>query len=255
MRNDRSARVKQLLKDGNYEHAEKLIVAAFDYHEAELFVLAVLRHESAPAELLEAALEAFLDSREHRYQQHGFWVHSLSHFTDWLWERRMLDWIKRFNEVAFRGATELWDSKCSDRLIGDFARYARWDDDPADFHITPENIEWMKWKYFEDAKKRIEAAPFASEAAYISWELKALGPPTKFDYEAQTSLLDIEALQAKITRLQELGENVDDLQDLAKATLDQQVEKFTADLTSEIEHIRERAEKGLAKTHDALAKL
>ncbi|MBI4598886.1 hypothetical protein HY734_01670 [Candidatus Uhrbacteria bacterium] len=143
-------------------------------------------------ELIEAALQKFFDFRvtdrteefkdtRHltltsakawnwcRLSPHG-WTHSLSHFTEKLWERRMVGWIKKFNQTAFFGANDLEDPSCSERLILDFAKYGKWDDDPADFHITPENIGWMDWRYQEKTRLRIEHGPFESEEAFLKWK-------------------------------------------------------------------------------------
>jgi hypothetical protein len=154
---ERSKRLGELIQDGLVKEAIGVIQSAVGYHEAESFVSTVLKEKEPAPELLEKVLQTFLDSQENRYEQHGFWVHSLSHFMGQLWERRLDDWIKKFNEVSFKGANELGDDNCSDRLVGNFASLAKWDDDPAEFHLTLENLRWMDWEYYEYAKARIEA--------------------------------------------------------------------------------------------------
>ncbi|HEY4506415.1 MAG TPA: hypothetical protein VJJ24_03140 [Candidatus Paceibacterota bacterium] len=179
---------------------------AEDYNEAEEFVDTILSGENVPPMLIDAVLEVFMATRENHYQYHGYWVHSLSHFTRKLWTRRQDSWIKRLNEIAFRGAIELNDSNCSDRLVTDFGRYAKWTDHPADFGLVPANLTWMKWTdYNRYTRLRIEAGRFESEGAYIRWELGQPETATAFDQEAQTMLFNSAGLRTRIARLEELG--------------------------------------------------
>ncbi|MBI4708708.1 MAG: hypothetical protein HY764_00710 [Candidatus Portnoybacteria bacterium] len=169
---ERNDQLKGLIHDGQTDRAIEMVRSVKDYIEGENFVLTVLSEDKSTPELLEAALETFLAARENRRNKHGGWVHSLSHFTQILWERRMDGWIKKFNEVSFKGANELDDSNCSDRLVYNFACNAKFNDDPADFALTPENLRWMDW----DAgypKARIEAGRFESEEAFLRWKINA----------------------------------------------------------------------------------
>jgi len=163
-----------LIQNGQINLAIEVVRGANNYNEGEAFVFTVLRDKKSTPEIVEAALEAFLGTRRNSYKQHGYWVHSLSHFTEILWERRMDSWIKKFNEVSFKGANELGDSNCSDRLVDDFGKYAKFDDDPADFHLIPENLLWMDWKYSPYSKARIEAGRFESEENFLRWKLHEL---------------------------------------------------------------------------------
>lgn len=203
----------QALEDGEFEMAKDMIEMATDYNEAEQVVFSVLSHERTPQELIELVLETFLNSRKNRYGQHGYWVHSLSHFTDILWQRKMFDWIKKFNQVAFKGACELNDSNCSERLVNDFAEYAAFDDDPADFHITDENLTWMDWKYLTAAKVRIEAGKLESEADWLKTKLKH-----PVDCYIQTGFNDKD-FEKDVERLDQIAENDPEKEELIEKAL------------------------------------
>ena len=141
-----------------------------DYELLERKIISLLNKGEVTPEL-ELLLEAFLQSRQNYIPVHGRWVHALSHFSDELWGLRMTSWIARFNEAAFRGAIELGDTNCSDRLLSNFYSYAQWNDDPADFNITGENLSWADWTgWYLRVKRRIEASPFESEAAFLLWK-------------------------------------------------------------------------------------
>lgn len=131
-RDDRSDELKELIKSGQSEKALELAKSPVDYQESEDFVFAVLKAEVVNDELLDAALEAFLNTRENWDPKHGYWVHSLSHFTKDLWKLRKLAWIKRLSEVSFKGANELGDTNCSGRLVYDFDEHALWSDHPVE---------------------------------------------------------------------------------------------------------------------------
>lgn len=251
---ERNDQLKGLIQNGQIDRAIEMIRSTNDYHEGESFVFTVLHEERSTLELVEATLEAFLGTRENRYEQHGYWVHSLSHFTGILWERRMDGWIKKFNEVSFKGANELRDSNCSDRLIGDFGGYAKFDDDPADFALTPENLRWMDWKYDAYSKARIEAGRFESEEAFLRWKLRRPETHIAFDYDAQTELVNIEGIRSLTQKLKELGADTSEFNGLERDLLTKQLDELKAKLPTATQGWqRERLEKGIQKTRAALA--
>lgn len=170
---ERNYQLRGLIQNGLTDQAIEMVRSA-KYDEGEAFVFTVMREEKSTPELVEAVLEVFLGARINRCPNHGCWVHSLSHFTDILWKRRMDKWIKKFNEVSFKGANELCDPNCSNRLVSDFEQYAKYDDDPVDFHLTPENLRWMDWEYAAYSKARIEAGRFDTEEAFLRWKLSWL---------------------------------------------------------------------------------
>ena len=207
--------LQELIQNNIIDQAIKLVRDEKDYQDSEGLAATVLGEEGSPAELIDAALEAFLGTRKNRYQQHGYWVHSLSHFTSHLWERRLTDWIKRFNEVAFRGANELSDSNCSDRLVADFGRYAAWSDNPVDFHLTSENLSWMRWEYYGYAKARITSGTFESEEAFLRWQLQQpcmlYGSDDNTIHPEAVKQLEVEGIAGIVQRLIGTGADVMDL--------------------------------------------
>lgn len=191
---------KRALLNKNFPDAFVIISASESYQEVGHYVYVALSFRSSQ-KILEASLQKFFDLRiteptEQFLREHIPWINSkvyfhftaktatwkhcrvsphewtksLSDFTGKLWDQRRVEWIKRFYEAAFFGANELEDPGYSDRLILDFAKYARWDDNPADFHIIPENIRWMDWRCNEKARLRIEHGPFESEEAFLQWK-------------------------------------------------------------------------------------
>lgn len=186
--------LKKFIQDGSTDTAIHLVRELLeDLDDHERAVHTVLGDQKSAPELVEAALEAFLGTRQNRYKDHGFWVHSLSHFTAKLWERRMDGWIKKFNEVSFKGANELRDTNCSDRLVSDFGYYAKFDDEPVDFHLTFENLGWMNWEYALYTKARIEAGRFESQETYLHWlEEKLL---------AETDAIEHKELEKRIQKI------------------------------------------------------
>lgn len=249
--------LESLIQKGQFSQAIDLVRSVDHYREGENLVFTVLKAEQSAPELVEAVLEAFLATRENCYQQHGGWVHSLSHFTKRLWKRRMDSWIKRFNEVAFKGANELRDSNCSDRLVGDFVDCAQWDDDPATFGLTPENLRWMKRDgYTQYWWARIEAGRFESEEAFLRWKLHQPKMQTAFDYDAQTELVDTKRIQSLIQKLQELGADTSEFAGFEESLLTKQLADLEAELPATKEDWKvERLKKGIEKTHMALAQL
>lgn len=242
-----------MVKSGDLESAKVAIMNVYEYHAAEQAVFAAFK--AAQAELVEVALKKFMGTHEacNMTPYHGYWVHSLSHFTDKLWERRMTDWIKRFNEVAFSGANELGDDNCSDRLVGDFGQHAQWDDDPAAFHLTPENLVWMDWKYFGDTKARIEASPFPSEEAFLRWRLRN-EKQDKFDSGTQCEMVDTESIHATIGRIKELGGDTSEFDGFERELLTKKLADLEAKLaTSQNDFYSNNLKKGIEQTKALLA--
>ena len=257
---ERNDKLRGLVQNGQIDRAIEMVRSTDDYHEGERFVFTVLCEVKSTPELVEAVLEAFLGTKPghaHSYNYgggHSGWVHSLSHFTKILWERRMDGWIKKFNEVSFKGANELGDSNCSDRLVDDFGSHAKFYDEPADFALTPENLRWMDWKYAAYSKARIEAGHFESEEAFLRWKLRRPEMHIAFDYEAQTDLVNIEGIRSFIQQLQELGADTSEFNGLEKDLLTKQLSELEAKLPAATQgRQRERLEKRIQKTRAALA--
>jgi len=260
---ERNDQLKELIKTGQTDQVIEMIQGARGYEEGENFVFAVLGEEKSTPELVEVVLETFLKTRRNRYEEHGYWVHSLSHFTKILWERRMDEWIKKFNEVAFKGAQELGNFNCCDRLVNDFGKYAtKWDDDPADFHLTPENLCRIKisWEYFMEAKARIEAGRFKSEEDFLCWKLRQpLKTHMVHNEEVRMHLVNINEIRSIIWRLQEFGADTSEFNDLERKLLTE----YLAKLEETLVHFKERKDErnckfymgGIQKTREALAAL
>lgn len=258
--NEKSDYLKELIQNGSFEQAIKMIRDAEDYNESSGFAFKVLKEEKSTPELVEAVLEVSLSTRENHSPEHGYWVHAFSHLTGILWERRMDKWIKKFNEVAFRGANELRDANCSNRLVEDFAKYAKWNDDPADFHLTIENLRWMDWEYSEYAKVRIEAGRFESEEAFLRWELRQIKSGIKeykeIDHDACTYLVTIDKIQSLIQKLREFGSDISEFDTLENNLLANQLSELEGKLSRATrDGQRELIEIGIQKTRVALAAL
>lgn len=257
-RNEKAEELTKMIENGQFSQAIELVRSVKQYQDGELFVFVVLKAKdpTASEKLVEAVLEAFLATRENRYEKHGYWVHSLSHFTKHLWERRMVAWIKRFNDVAFKGANELHDPNCCDRLVGEFASHANWDDDPVAFGLTSDSLRWMKPnEYNEYSRARIESGKFASEEAFLRWKVRQPRTQFSFDFDAQMDLVNIAGIRQIIGRLQELGADVSEFSDLMESLLTTQLAKLETELPTAREDWRvERIKKGIEKTRAALAR-
>lgn len=201
--------IVKAIEAGNTEELKRIIASARDYHDAEDAVNAILEN-NASEDILELALQNFLDCAQTGKPLHGYWVHSLSHFTEYLWEKRMTGWITIFNVCAFQGAIRFNDSNCSDRLLGDFAKFAQWDDSPADFGLTAENLTWVDWSgdWMQEIKTRIDAAPYKSEADYLISTLGKKENQRAKNKECEMGLVDAEGINALLARIAELGGDI-----------------------------------------------
>lgn len=238
----RRGELKQLIESGQMEAAIKMATAPSDYGESESFVHEVLGLEKSSPELVDATLEAFRKSRQNWKQGsygggHGGWVHSLSHFTEELWKRRLVGWIKKFNEIAFQGALELGDSGCCDRLVCDFAKYAHHDDKPADFALFVDKMPWLDLAYYGGHKLRIEHGVFESPEALERFQLEyKLRHPSEYD--------SVREIQERFARLKELGAPTDEFADAPRKFLEKKLrehEEYIATIPSRnwASHIKE----------------
>lgn len=175
-------------------------------------MVVVLREEKSSPALLESALQAFIESE--RLENNASWIHALSHFSKQLWERGLHDWIRRFNSIAFSGTnTGYAERTCASRLVTDFAMYAAWNQDPAEFAITKENLG--KWMHECHAKKRALAGRFQTEAAFLIWNIRNLDRSESGWQEENDA---IESARC-IIRLKELGVDVAEFQSFEKDAL------------------------------------
>ena len=249
-------KISNMIQNRKVNEVLAIIKNETDYRKGEMIVSSVLYADKSTPELLEAVLDMFHNTRKNSFQQHGDWVHSLSHFTKQLWNRRTDKWIKKFYETAFKGANELSNSNCSNRLVDDFAWHASWNDDLADFGLTPENLRWMAnddSEFLAYAQSRIKASPFASEEAFLRWKLNRPETHTIHDFEAQTYLVDVKGMQTLILQLEQFGADTDEFKSLVKELLTKKLSELEEKvLTSTIDWEKERINKGLNKTKEAL---
>lgn len=247
---DARKQLKELIEAAKTDKAK--VAQAFDmvtsmlslgYHEGEQMVFAVLgAGTDAPDELLDWALENFLKTRENCRGQHGYWVHSVSHFTGKLWALRpaMDKWIKAINRDSFKGANELRDSNCSDRLVSDFGQFAKWNDEPADFFLTPENLGWMDWKYAGYVKARLDHGKFGSELEFVRWQIGQ--PGMQKDYYGHVL---VENLQELFKRFTELGGDTKEFGNLLKDLLTEELARSETALKKATEDWNKKQAQGM----------
>lgn len=216
-----------LIQRGKIDEAINLVKSPMSYRDSEDLVRVVLEDEKSTPELIEAALEGFLATRQHRKPEHGYWVHSLSHFTHVLWEKGLTDWVKKFNDAAFRGAIELDDSNCSARLVYDYTNRAKWDDNPADFHLDlVEQVPWEDWEQ-EGLTKEIEQikmGKFASEEQFLTYKFDRVKDNPGYDYHVHLQLVSIEELKTIIDRMQAIGMDVSEVIETTKSIIAAQIQ-------------------------------
>lgn len=137
-----------------------------DYLKAEEEVMSGLKDGKNVKE----EVKCFIQARTP--DNHGSWVHSLSHFTGKLWELREIDLLKELYRVALEGVRETGDSNCADRLISSFVFGAQWDDNPADYALIATEMSWMNWEYDQDALEWFKKGKFLSEVEYLLWKVR-----------------------------------------------------------------------------------
>ena len=249
---DRREELLKLLNTKKFDQAIAMINTATDYHDAGESVSIVLYEENVPNNVINTALEVFLRKRENINPEHGYWVHSMSHFSEFLWKHRMIEWIKRFNEVAFRGANELKNDSCCDRLMYDFVKYSHWGDDPANFHISLDLMGWMDWTHYQYAKARIEAGTFNSEIDFLKWKL-ITSTHLRHDNDSQTALVHVDNIHKIIQQLRGLGADVSEFDNFEQDQLTKRLTELEAELSTATEDWQlEGLPKAITKTRTAL---
>lgn len=187
----------------------------------------VLGTNEAPQELIDYALETFCrcDSK----WDHGGWTHSLSHFTDKIWKRGLMGWVKRLNEQAFGNAENGYYGyngqdpfSCCDRLVGDICEYGAYDLNPSDLAITPERLA-----RFNNSDLYIEVAqklPFDSDRSKrVFIAKKVLEDCSSYDIQVCDGKVDFGRVDRFLTELEELNEPTDDYVSLKLRLIDENI--------------------------------
>lgn len=256
---DRVELLKHLLAGNDLAGAKVLVTQAKDHHGGELLVFTVLKAANATPELIDAALETFIATRKNK--EHSYWVHSLSCFTKLLWERRLLPWIKRLNEIAFTGAIELRDDNCCVQLLKDFDQHSLWSDAPGDVGLTETNLAWLKVdKYTRYAKARVDASPFSNEADHLIWSLGQMESWQVLGWSMagyEHWFIPLDDISSLITRLTVLGRDVTEFRAMVDARLHEQLVRYEAALLNldESDHYRRKIEDDIKLTRKALKDL
>lgn len=250
-------KLRSLIQNNHIEEALEIIRKATNCHKSGINTFIVLNEENSTPNMIEEILTSFFNTRENGIPKHRIWVHSLAYFTHLLWKRRLINWIKRFYKVAFKSANELGDTTCSDRLINDFVQLSKWDDNPAHFHLTLENLDWMDWceEYTKYLKARIEAGRFETEESFLRWKLQNM-PKTKWDNDAQSILIDINTFRSIIQRLRDLGVDMTELSNFEENLLRSKLSELERERQiTTLDSRRECLEIGIQKTREALMNL
>jgi len=215
----------QHVQSGRIQPAITFVSSTESYDTSESMVSVALGIENCPKEVIDAALESFVKTR--RNDNHGGWVHSLSHFSSKLWKLGLKVWVKRFNDITFTGDNELGASNCSRRLLGNFSQHALWDTVPAEYGYTEENLRWADSctsdEYMAYDLGRIKASPFKSEVEYIRFDLGWLSQFTttaewKEGY-GQPCIVDVQKVRDTIKKLNELGDDTTDLANIEETII------------------------------------
>jgi len=226
--------------------------------DAEGIAYAILTAEKSTTEMIDAVLQNLLKAKENA-RNHGYWVHAVSHLTKYLWDKKLISWIAKFNEEAFAGAN-LGDTSCSDRLMGDFSQFAEWHEDPKKFGITSDSLRWAEKEnnneYFAYALSKVLNSPFSSEADFLAWHLRQPKTWHKFDGDSQTDLVNSAEIKSILQKLSDLGIDISEFRDLEKSLLLEKAAELKKELSAATSEWRiKRISKGIIKTKEALVSL
>jgi len=192
-----------LISEKNYLELLPVLYRVKDYYELESYVQAILKEnvQKESPETIKEVLNYFIDQREDFCPKHGYWVHSVSHFNGKLWEFGLISEIQKFLKISIKGANELSDDNCSGRLIGDFFRHSRYNDNPVDFGISLKDISFYQLNGYE--KARIKKGVFDSEEEYLLFQLKYFDNPnlTLWSNDYQLILLEEKKIKLLVDRL------------------------------------------------------
>ncbi|MDO8655524.1 MAG: hypothetical protein Q7R48_03930 [bacterium] len=144
--------------------------------EAVIHAAAILGHD----DVLDEALDVFIGTYHGKESlpKHDSWVHSLSHFSDFLWERGKKEWVKRLYPIAFNGllVEGYLEGRWFDlltRLTSSFSRNADWYDVGTDYglteamHLLIQQAGQMRTPWEQASCTHFLHPPFASEVEYL----------------------------------------------------------------------------------------
>jgi hypothetical protein len=213
--------INNYLEQNKFDSVRSLVLQLNDCEYVERVVHTVLKNPNITPDFLDFVLNHFLSTREDNIYTHKKWVHSLSHFTKEIWELKHYDWIKKFNEVSFKGAVELNTTFCCDRLVMDFLRYHTFDASPLDYYIDVENLAWLDWTNFynpNELKQELKNSPFKSQESLLRFRLNGTLNSKEWISEIQKDATSTKAFDSLLTKLQSEGVDISEF-DSQKAEL------------------------------------
>jgi len=119
-------------------------------------------------------LDEYLGLSKNCKEEFEMWVENVPCFMEFLWQMRELNYIEKFNKMAFDIANKL-NIKNNDGclvLVDLFSKYATWKDNPSDFALTIENLKWLEKDCFQNIFLWIKTAPFLTESDFLLLNLK-----------------------------------------------------------------------------------
>lgn len=131
-------------------------------------VLLVLLSDNAEAIIIDAALGAYFQS-EAEFKN---WVYGFLHFSSFLWEKRRMDWLKRFYHRAYERAAmeDIYFRSIFKEVVDDFVRHATSEDCLSDFFVNPDVLR--NWDLEVVKTNTVITQTFGSRRNYVAWQAR-----------------------------------------------------------------------------------
>lgn len=209
--------LENALEKKERENAIQIINTICDSSEVEHVIHILIRSFSKLDDILEVALDSFLKTRKDKAIDHGYWVHSLTHFDDYLWENGMTNWIKKLYKISLSGAIKLGNFNCCEGLLSNFCRYSQWNDDPNDYNINMQITSWMQVRpWNKSILERIKAGRFQSASDYLRW---CSNHPCFLYSSRNSDLIALGKIRSLISEISKNGENISEFIEMEEKLL------------------------------------
>ncbi|HAU07756.1 MAG: hypothetical protein UW46_C0004G0048 [Candidatus Yanofskybacteria bacterium GW2011_GWF1_44_227] len=228
------SRINDHCSAGEYENA--LTLGANDPFYLSRIIINAFKDANIGQDMIDRLLGMYIEmmqdrdswALENRFRYCLIWF---DHFSYYLWQRRMMEWLRRFYRIIVLSGLEKDESTVREvrHLIYRFVESARWDDNPREFGLLPGILNGLRKDYRGDDYiiPRLTRT-FSSEEEFLFWKLGRVSAISDFDSDVQEEgLVSLNMVSNIFDRIRQVGGNMNRARDIVEAIIKSQLNGWT----------------------------
>jgi len=228
------SRINDHCSAGEYENA--LALGADDPFYLSRIIIKAFEDANIGRDMIDRLLGMYIEmmenhsawASENRFRYCLIWF---DHFSYYLWQKRMMEWLRRFYRIIILLGLEKDESTRREvrHLIYRFTELARWNDNPKEFGLLPGILNGLRRDYRgNDYVIPRLTRTFSSEEELLLWKLGRVSAISDFDSDAQEEgLVSLDMVSVIFDRIRRINGDMNRARDIVEAIIKSQLNEWT----------------------------